>query len=250
MKKKISIVFLLLVFSALIFFSLVLIYKSGASVFFSKEEMNLSEVYEHEGEVFFRYPLNTRYWLSKNQTVLLTENGKPMSKVSFSLLNSGYESSFSQEQEYPPKDVFFIPKDRTLDGKTFILFYPSIFLSRDAGFFYLALAVLALFTAIILRKKKYLCLENSTCSIYYSKIRTLVFYSIMILSFITELFFIFETRGEAIAPLFFKDKNDTFMDYFNTLIYSKADNPYSVSIFANYPAFAMLLFRMVQFMVP
>ncbi|MBE7064689.1 MAG: DUF2029 domain-containing protein [Ruminococcaceae bacterium] len=79
---------------------------------------------------------------------------------------------------------------------------------------------------------------------YYKQI----FYLAMVASILLMLMLMLVTHGESARSVFFVDNKDSFMDHFNSVVYSYSDDPYANKVM--YPPLAMLFYKVMGILVP
>jgi hypothetical protein len=152
MLKNISLRVMQIIFLGCILFSLVIIIKPGASIFHHRLQLDSTQIKPDTGHVY-RYPLKLNsFYLSPSGGVLF-ENDQQLSKDSSNKLievgNGLYSISDPQREAHY---LYFAPTDNSdprINGRTYTLYVPVVFLSRTMGISYLVIFSLLLLNSIV-----------------------------------------------------------------------------------------------------
>jgi hypothetical protein len=133
------------VYFGLVLFSLFIVIKPGASIFYYQKTIPAERIVSDEGYAY-RYQLDVDLSILSARGVLLAENGQPLSNGSPDLLVAeGQGLFFLTDPAAGGFYLYFAPSDNSdprTNGFIYTLFFPVFFFSRSMGLVYLASLVL------------------------------------------------------------------------------------------------------------
>jgi arylsulfatase A-like enzyme len=145
--KKFFRIIILCIFIGIAIFSILLVYKPGASIFHFKKMIDTDEVIHHDGHVF-RYRINLNTLLFPSEGSILYEDGNPLERTfTHEVVEKGLGHYSIVDKDDGLVHLNFSASDNSnplTNGKKYTFYYKAIFLSRGMGLNLLSILSLGL----------------------------------------------------------------------------------------------------------